>query len=317
MALKVLATQALHPPANWDREFHETAMPYPGVHSGLELTAGGGMTVAIAVGKCLVAGSGGSSGTFQGSYHVLSDSSASVTCTAQHATLNRIDQIVLKILDAAELGTDPAQDGGVFQVVAGTPTSGATLTNVVGLGSVPTNSLVIGYVLVKSTSNGGGSIASGDLGGHLRLLARQRVLAHRSGSLAVTTGGGIAVTFDDVPVDSPNANAGVITTDMAKVYARQTGNYDLRAGANFVNTAGAGVWRFVGVRYNGTGGNYACAASGVQSGSNGVALSCAVDSFPMVAGQYVELFCATDNAGSVNVGFGFVYGGYLSLTLGR
>lgn len=68
------------------------------------------------------------------------------TVTAAHATLPRIDQVVLELKDT----THDASGSNLVQtrVVAGTATSGATLDNRTGVASLPPSSLLLADVLV-------------------------------------------------------------------------------------------------------------------------------------------------------------------------
>jgi hypothetical protein len=64
-----------------------------------------------------------------------------------HATLPRVDRVVLEFRDAF-LG-DTANDGpGRFRVIAGTPTAGATLTNLNGAAAIPGSAILLANVLV-------------------------------------------------------------------------------------------------------------------------------------------------------------------------
>lgn len=72
----------------------------------------------------------------------------------------RIDRIVAKILDST-INPGDLIKGGVFDVLAGTPTGGATLVNLSGAASVPTNTLLLGNVLINGSTIPSGNIDSG------------------------------------------------------------------------------------------------------------------------------------------------------------
>jgi hypothetical protein len=72
----------------------------------------------------------------------------------------RIDRVVAKILDATMTPGD-IQKGGVFDVIPGTPTSGATLVNLSGAAAVPGNSVLLGNVLANGATIPTGNIDSG------------------------------------------------------------------------------------------------------------------------------------------------------------
>lgn len=67
-----------------------------------------------------------------------------------HPTLPRLDRVVVQIRDQNVAGGGDTVTDGKFRVVAGTPTSGATLTNPVGAAAVPANCFLIANVLVPS-----------------------------------------------------------------------------------------------------------------------------------------------------------------------
>jgi hypothetical protein len=116
--------------------------------------AAGGMRVDIASGIALVKGDSGAPGTglTQGLYPQVNDASVAnaVTLTAAHATLPRIDQIVLQINDSTDLGS--AGNVPAFAVVTGVATAGATLDNRTGAAALPNNALPLADALVAAAS---------------------------------------------------------------------------------------------------------------------------------------------------------------------
>lgn len=72
------------------------------------------------------------------------------TFTSPHASLPRIDRVVLTVRDN-NLDASGAYDS-VLRVIAGTATSGATLTNLTGAAAVPSNSLLLANVLVAASA---------------------------------------------------------------------------------------------------------------------------------------------------------------------
>lgn len=90
-------------------------------------------------------------GTRNGLSHVFNDAIASVAIGAAHATLPRIDQVVLQYNDSSI----PAGVGGdvpTLRVLAGTATSGATLANRTGAASLPNDCLRLADVLVPAAA---------------------------------------------------------------------------------------------------------------------------------------------------------------------
>jgi hypothetical protein len=65
-------------------------------------------------------------------------------------TLPRIDRVVVQIRDQNVVGGGDTSIDGKFRVVAGTPTAGATLSNLSGAAAVPANSFLLANVLVPA-----------------------------------------------------------------------------------------------------------------------------------------------------------------------
>lgn len=110
--------------------------------------AGANMTVDVAAGGGWVQID---TGTRNGMAHVVNDAVANATITAAHATLPRVDQIVLQYNDSAI----PAGVGGdipTLRVIAGVATTGATLDNRTGAGALPADALRLADVLVAAAA---------------------------------------------------------------------------------------------------------------------------------------------------------------------
>lgn len=134
------------------------------------------------------------------------------TFTAAHATLPRIDRVVLTVQDASLDAT--GQRRAVFQVVAGTATSGATLTNLTGAAAVPANSILLANVLVRAATTailtadidttstvrqrtrvGGGSVSGSPAYGIAQFTSAVSITAGSEGA-AQTVVTAPAITFD-------------------------------------------------------------------------------------------------------------------------
>src|SRR3990167_4049843 len=119
-----------------------------------------GLTVSIAAGSAYVAGS---MVTNQGLYREQVDAAVQITVGAHHATLPRLDQIILRIMDAAH-DTSGLYEARI-EVIPGTATAGATLVNRNGAADLTTldedskNVLLLTDVLVPATA---GAITIGD-----------------------------------------------------------------------------------------------------------------------------------------------------------
>lgn len=104
--------------------------------------AGANMSVDIAAGDALVQGD---DVTRQGLYHVVNDAVVNAPIAAAHATLPRIDQVILHVYDSTVVGVS---DVPLIEVVTGTPTAGATLDNRNGAAALPNNAIRLADVLV-------------------------------------------------------------------------------------------------------------------------------------------------------------------------
>ncbi len=151
------AQQAITYHAREDRRAMSRLPVQPGVvNSGdFKVTPGSGLGLNIAAGDAWVAGS--HAGVVrQGLYPVALASADTATVGAAHATLPRIDQVVLRVRDAAPApaaGGD-AENSGKIEVVAGTATSGATLDNRTGAAALPVSSLRLADILVPAAFTG-------------------------------------------------------------------------------------------------------------------------------------------------------------------
>jgi hypothetical protein len=107
------------------------------------------MTVDISPGFALVRATDPGN---EGFYHVQNDALlVSPTFSASHATLPRLDQLVLAVTDTTDGGD--ASDLASISVIAGTPTSGATLDNRFGAGSLPDSYIPLADVLVGAAAS--------------------------------------------------------------------------------------------------------------------------------------------------------------------
>lgn len=111
--------------------------------------AAGGMRVDVAAGACLVKGD---TGFRNGLYLQINDAAIAnaVTLDPSHATLPRVDRIIIQINDSDDLGD--ASDAPVLTKVTGVPSSGATLDNETGIGALPQDAIQLATVLVPAAS---------------------------------------------------------------------------------------------------------------------------------------------------------------------
>jgi hypothetical protein len=93
----------------------------------------------------------------QGGYYTRVASSTALSVAAANVTNPRIDLVVAQVEDSAYSG-----GSSLFQVayLTGTPTSGATLSNLSGAPSITASSLALAYVLVPANAS---SISGGNI----------------------------------------------------------------------------------------------------------------------------------------------------------
>lgn len=117
------------------------------------------MAVQVGAGRLWTPGSslatinpGGGAYQPQGMYFSENDAPVTLPISAANVTNPRIDTVIVQIQDAQYGGsTNSAQ----LAVLTGTPTAGAALTGsgaLAGVGAVPANSTVLGYVLVPANA---------------------------------------------------------------------------------------------------------------------------------------------------------------------
>lgn len=129
-----------------------------GVASGLSVSqrsAGADMSVDVSAGAAYVPVSSGGKRQFLSS--ATSNSGAgtasaewTATFAGAHGTLPRIDRVVAMVQD--NIFDSGGQYRGMFRVVQGTASSGATLTNLTGAPALPANCVHIRYVLVPAAA---------------------------------------------------------------------------------------------------------------------------------------------------------------------
>jgi hypothetical protein len=124
--------------------------------SDMQISAGGGMSVNVSTGEAWIPGS---TSTTQGGYYGRVSSSTNLVVAASNPSNPRIDSVSATITDSAYSGV--TNTFGV-QVNTGTPTAGATLSNLNGAPSLPASSLLLGYILVPAASSSvsGGNISN-------------------------------------------------------------------------------------------------------------------------------------------------------------
>lgn len=244
--------------------------------------SGSGLTVTVQTGEAQIPGT---SVTTQSSYYIRASSTTSLTPAAADPSNPRIDLIYLQVNDVAYGG---GTNNATCSIATGTPTSGATLTNLSGAPSVPTSSLAIAYVQIPAgattitNSNIQNQTAtSGSAGGYIMATLSPNIF-HR----IVKTGTYSAVSADWViapsgtftvtlPVPFPNARVRVTNYGTGTVTVSHNASeviYGPGQGASGANTMAIGPYGPTRT-YESDGTNwFECSASsgaiGSASGSN-------------------------------------------------
>lgn len=117
--------------------------------------AGANMSVDVAAGEAYVKGD---TNADEGSYYVRETGTINVLVDAADASNPRIDRVVL------EIKNDSEDAGGLnlgrIRTIAGTPTVGATLTNLTGAAAVPNTCLLLANLVVAASDT---SIVTADI----------------------------------------------------------------------------------------------------------------------------------------------------------
>lgn len=109
------------------------------------LTNSSGLQLSVTAGQAWVRGD---YRTTQGLYFCRVPTAEVVTLEAAHATLPRIDAIILQVTDADIPGDGTTQWDVTY--AKGTATAGATLTNLTGAPTIPNTAMLLAYVLVPA-----------------------------------------------------------------------------------------------------------------------------------------------------------------------
>jgi hypothetical protein len=118
--------------------------------------AGANMSVDVAAGVGWVQGDDTAR---QGIYHAVNDGTVNVTVPTANATNPRVDRLVLRVYDSTVIGG--VRDDAALEIVQGTPTSGATLSNLTGAAAVPNTALLLANILVAAGASSIGNSAIG------------------------------------------------------------------------------------------------------------------------------------------------------------
>ena len=181
-----------------------------GSGADLQMTApGSGLSVNVSAGECVVPGSALYASTPSG-YYLRNTASLNVTGFTANGSNPTIYLVCATINDATYHG---AVNSGVIQAVPGTPTSGATLSNLSGAPALPDASLLLGYVLIPTSAT---NVITADISNrqpYLYLGPSTFNVRATAGSVSANSGDHVIVSANSgtitLPVPFPNARVKV------------------------------------------------------------------------------------------------------------
>jgi hypothetical protein len=246
--------QALTYHAREDRRMLDRLPIQPGVVAAgdFKVTPVSALTVAAAAGDAWVGGS--HSGVVrQGLYPVGAGAAENVTATAAHATLPRIDQVVLRVRDTvpAPAAAGDAENTGQIEIVTGTATAGATLDNRTGAAALPASSLLLADLLVPAAFTGpfvaGTHIRDRRPAAMVPGSTPPVFIGYRAAPHTMT-----AATWGKIPVDTVEEDAwGWWDSTNNRWIPRTAGLYEFSARVEY-NDGTGGVYGAVAISKNGT-----------------------------------------------------------------
>jgi hypothetical protein len=146
---------------------------------------GSGLSINNGTGELIIPGT---ESTTQGLYYGRCSATQNTSVSTASGSNPRIDTVCATVSDSGY--TEPSGGSGdkwSIQVVAGTPTSGATLSNLSGVASLPASSLLLCYILVPTSAS---NIITADIGDAriFASVAGQKVNGTDSGWLTIANG---------------------------------------------------------------------------------------------------------------------------------
>lgn len=257
-----------------------------------------GLTLSVAAGVAYIKGGNAAD---QGMYRQYAAGANTIAVAAAHATLPRLDQIILRVLDA-----DHDSNGGSYQglieVIPGTATSGATLANRTGaaaLGSILNSSqsyILLSDVLVPAAA---GSLVAGNLGDQRKAatlnLRVPRVRAYRTANQSIPDATDTAISFTASRYN--NDRMWNSATNPTRFTCITPGLYTFKGNIEWAVSA-IGIRSFW-IRLNGTtdiGDVRITSPNGTSVDRHTVAAD-----YEMVAGDYVEFMVRQNTGGALNV----------------
>ncbi len=129
-------------------------------------------------------------GTRNGMYHIVNDAVYTLAIPASHATLPRVDQVVVEVRDTSDMGS--AADDALPRIIQGTATAGTTLDNAYdgshGAAALPNNCIRLADVLVPAAST---SVVNANIRDRRQWAQGARVRMRKNNAHFTTSGTGV------------------------------------------------------------------------------------------------------------------------------
>jgi hypothetical protein len=157
---------------------------------------GSGLKVEISPGEAIVSGHNAT----QSGYYSRLTSATTKTPAAANASNPRIERLCLVVKDKSYEG---AANEVALELIEGTPTSGATLTNLSGVAAAPNSSMTLAYVLIPALAT---TISNADIKN-----VASTVTLGVGGTLPLTTGSGSLTLASGQAVEMSTSGATATT----------------------------------------------------------------------------------------------------------
>lgn len=250
--------------------------------------AGANLSVDVASGEAYVKGD---TTADEGSYYVREASTVNVAITAADVSNPRVDRVVLEVKNDSEdaSGLNLAR----IRTIDGTPTVGATLSNLSGAAAVPSTCLLLANVLVAASDT---AITTAEIQ-DARVRTTKSVRLANTSTQSITNSTETVLTFDTELHDYDAMHSTVSNT--SRITIATPGVYDVVAALAWdANVTGD---RIIRIMVDGvvivSDARRALATAGVSLGHT----ICA-PAMPLNAGQYVECRVWQNSGGALNVG---------------
>lgn len=255
----------------------------------LVTTGGAGLDLSVAEGGGFV----DSDADDMGMYSIFNDGAVTVTATTADGTNPRIDQVIATVNDSQISGVD---NNWVLSVLAGTPTAGASLSNLNGAAALPDRSIRLAYVLVPASFAGPFVNAThilDDRSSFDSCSGTPYVELEASAVTAITP----ASTYVKVNLDVVRGDAAYFTVASSVVTVLQDGLYQCNAFGGFDN--GVSGDRYYAISKNGTSADHSPGEAGNVS-STVYFCTLAAPPVRLVAGDTLQLVAYQTGQGSLN-----------------